>query len=365
MKQKLLTVLFVATIAFVSVGSIITRDREFSDMENRVLEQLPEFTMQSFMDGDYGSRLEKYAADQIVLKDAFVIGKNHWDRLLGKRLVNNVYYTGERYIQCATGTKEQFEANVADVIRFGTSLENSYFLLAPTAAQVYASQLPSYAVSQVTDNLTTQLGEAYGDRLVYPLKELQANADKNIYYNTDHHWTMDGAHIAYQKLCTTLGLTAGNLSDMNQVMLQEEFLGSLYSQNPLAGIEGDRMTLYDYKSMNYTVTYPDRTTNSYLWPEKYPVKDKYTALFGGNYGRVVIENSSVKDKGTLLIFKDSYANSLVPYLIGNYSKIVMIDLRFYNDSCRDIVTKEGADTVLFMYNTDFLSSDNNFWKLGY
>ena len=51
------------------------------------------------------------------------------------------------------------------------------------------------------------------------------------------------------------------------------------------------------------------------------------------------------------MFRDSYASSLAPLLLGAYGEIVLIDLR-YIDSARigEYVDFAGVD-VLFVYNT--------------
>ena len=65
---------------------------------------------------------------------------------------------------------------------------------------------------------------------------------------------------------------------------------------------------------------------------KLEMKDKYAVYFGGNYGKITIKNPEAEGKGSLLIIKDSYANSMVPYLLDHYEQITMIDLRYYNES---------------------------------
>ena len=55
-------------------------------------------------------------------------------------------------------------------------------------------------------------------------------------------------------------------------------------------------------------------------------KDKYELFLGGNYGQCVITTGTENGKHLLLV-KDSFANSFVPFLTGDYETITMIDLR--------------------------------------
>ena len=70
----------------------------------------------------------------------------------------------------------------------------------------------------------------------------------------------------------------------------------------------------------------------------------------------------------LLVFKDSYANSMMPFLIDAYEEIDMIDLRYFDYMSNRIDTlgkDNGYDNVLFLYNVSFLNSDKNFIGLSY
>ena len=79
-------------------------------------------------------------------------------------------------------------------------------------------------------------------------------------------------------------------------------------------------------------------------------------------GKVTIRNSAVKNGKVLLVIKDSYANSMVPYLLDHYEKITMIDLRYYNESVPSLVA-EGWDEVLVCYEMTNFIKDRNLFKL--
>lgn len=372
MKQKLTTALFLMTIFGFAIATIIVKDRAFSDMENRVLNQFPEFTMKRFMNGEFSNELEKYYADQIVFKDSLVVVKNQWDRLLGKKAYGNVYYAGGRYMQVHKQDAELLEKNVGYINKFcdENNVKEAYFLLAPTAVQVYGDALPAGAGSEdgklSYEYLKNNLDKV---KVTYPIEALQRASEEKIYYLTDHHWTMTGAYYGYQELAKAMQKTPAEMQDFKRIDLEDRFLGSLYSQAPFINIKGDEVAFYDYNNLDYTVSIEntDFKQNSFLFSDNFEIKDKYTALFNGNYGKIIIENNSAeaKGKGTLLVFKDSYANSLVPYLIENYEKIVMVDLRFYTQKCLSLFDETGATAVAFIYNTDFINTDSNFWKLGY
>ncbi len=93
------------------------------------------------------------------------------------------------------------------------------------------------------------------------------------------------------------------------------------------------------------------------------VKDKYSGFTGPNVPIVTIETDVDTDK-TLLIIKDSYAHSLVPFLSKHYKKITMVDMRYINTDLNRFVKLDDYSQVLFMFNVISFAEDNGLTKLG-
>ena len=95
-------------------------------------------------------------------------------------------------------------------------------------------------------------------------------------------------------------------------------------------------------------------------------KDKYQVFLGGNYGRVDIE-TGVKNGKRLLIVKDSFANSFVPFLTSHYEKIVMLDLRFFPSgkaALRELIDEVRPTDTLVLFNIANFISDPTLRRLG-
>lgn len=57
----------------------------------------------------------------------------------------------------------------------------------------------------------------------------------------------------------------------------------------------------------------------------------------------------------LLIVKDSYANSLIPFLTPHFSEIDVIDLRYYEGDVLKLMEERQIRDMLILYNmTTFL-----------
>ena len=88
--------------------------------------------------------------------------------------------------------------------------------------------------------------------------------------------------------------------------------------------------------------------------EKFATRDKYAAFLDGNNGYSTIEGDG---EGSILVIKDSYANSFVPYLTANYAKIGVVDLRNFSYGLDSTIEAEGYDEVLVLYNFQTFIAD--------
>jgi hypothetical protein len=113
-----------------------------------------------------------------------------------------------------------------------------------------------------------------------------------------------------------------------------------------------------------TVTFDGgNTADSVYAPEFLEKKDQYAYFFGGNWGRVDID-TGVDNGKHIVIIKDSFANAFVPYLLGEYAHITMLDLRYFAGNVQQTVADTGADEVLFLYEMTNLLSDTGILKLA-
>ena len=87
--------------------------------------------------------------------------------------------------------------------------------------------------------------------------------------------------------------------------------------------------------------------------------DKYPVFLDGNHPYTVIKNKNAATDEKLLVVKDSFAHSLVPFLADHYAEIIMVDMRYYSLPLQPIVEQEKVDKILFLYSIDNLSTDGD------
>ena len=87
-------------------------------------------------------------------------------------------------------------------------------------------------------------------------------------------------------------------------------------------------------------------------------KDAYTVFGGSNHPMYTIETPVTGGKRLLLI-KDSYANSFIPFLTQHYREIVVVDPRYYFENLEDLIQSEKVTDVLFLYNANTFFGDDS------
>ena len=130
------------------------------------------------------------------------------------------------------------------------------------------------------------------------------------------------------------------------------FYGSLYSKSVFRNLLPHSIELYIPKTdESYEIEYYDenKISESLYDMESLNKKDKYTVFFGGNHSLIKI-STNIHNGKKLLIIKDSYANSIIPFLAGHYSEIYVVDPRYYIDNVNQLIENNDIDNVLVLYN---------------
>ena len=91
-------VLFILFLILIVGANIITKDRTFSESENRMLATKPKFTIDRLLEGRFTSKFEDYVVDQFVGRDFFTDVKMKMDKLLGKKESNGVFLGDDGYL---------------------------------------------------------------------------------------------------------------------------------------------------------------------------------------------------------------------------------------------------------------------------
>jgi hypothetical protein len=192
-------------------------------------------------------------------------------------------------------------------------------------------------------------------------KLIEESKTKQIYYKTDHHWTSEGAFVAYNEYCKKNGLTIPSRENF-KIESFNNFFGTNYSKSAFWLSKPDMIQTFN-PSGDFTVDIFDgngkeKISQSLFFKEHLEENDKYPVFLDGNHSFVKITNSSVPE-GKLLVVKDSFGHCLVPFLSQLYHEIYMIDLRYYKKSVADLVNSEGIENIILVYGVENFIGDSN------
>lgn len=358
----------------------ILPDRDFSQQENRYLAQFKAPTSKTLRSGEFMEKFEKYFTDQFPLRDQWIHLKAYSERALGKRENNGVYFGTDGqtlFAQFNAPSDEELAQRVGYVSKLGDNLDVPvYFSLVPDKSFVWADLLPVNAPNVDDGSTITRAEELCGDKVSYiDLRWVLAD-DRGAFYRTDHHWTTMGALKAGQALLEGMGLVqqAGDLKvlgyqSLPYTQVSDSFYGTTYSASGAGWVEPDSIHAVIPEGGtkgNVTVTrYPEGEPieGGLYYPEQLEVKDKYAYFLGGNQPLCVIKNPDAAN-GKLLVIRDSYADSLAPFLSEAFQEVHLFDLRYNNTSLKKYVAENGINQVLVLYSVSNFATDNNLFKLA-
>lgn len=345
------------------IGSAVLPDRDKSDNENRFLTQAPAFNAEDILSGEFQSQLEEYLSDQVIGRERWVKIRSTVLKSVGYSDINGVYVLDDgRLIERKTQADFKaagFKSNLDQIVEMDRKVSESgaeiRVMLVPTAAYSYRNEAnlsTNFDEGEALDLARETLGDMYVD-----LKDAFV-PDKDhrdgYYYKTDHHWNYDGAMKGALLFRDALGLKE---KDYVPKELTKDFKGTLYSKVLLSELVRDSIYAPEGSfETDVTVKIGDDVYDSVYFMDRLENKDKYEVFFGGNYGRVDITNNEegASRKPKLLIIKDSYANSFVPFIMEDFSVITMVDPRYFRESAADLAMDGEYDQVLVLFNvTDF------------
>ncbi len=358
---------FCLFIAVFAVLNLVTPAREFSEQENRYLAAAPKFTFAKLFDGTFTESFEKYISDQFFARDLWVSGKASAERALGKTENNNVFLCSgdmltERYSE---PDPELVTANIDAVNALvGNTDAEVYLALIPGSAAVWSDRLPANADSADQFAVIRDIYSRSDAVNIDVAGALTAHAGEDIFYRTDHHWTSLGAYYGSRAVLEALGMTAAPLDSYSPVTVTDEFYGTAWSSSGATWVPPDHIEIYAEQGDAVVYNYPhgSEEPGTLYDMSKLEVKDKYAMFCGGNTPRLRVETGHEGKK--LLVLRDSYFDSELPFLLGSFSEIDVLDLRYFRTSVAEHIRENDIDAVLVLYSVSNFTTDTSVFLAG-
>ncbi len=388
------TALFLALIFGFGAAFWAVPDADFSPEENRPLQTLPAFTAEGWLDGKVSSQLITYYSDQFPLRSAWVnlhafgelgsgkgesngvlIGENgqlavrRFDAYISRfeRMEDTDYYSPthvQRGLNALVALNETLSARRIPLC----------VLLAPRTIDVTAGDF--HYPSTISDGLDQTIRDTLGGQKVNSVELLDTFREMHgegeyVYYRTDHHWTTKGAYTAYTAVMESWGMKDEIIpADSFTIRAIPDFYGTTHSRAGLAFIPPDTLEIWAAADDSRFTVFERRgedirtVIESGFISEKYlSEKDKYSAFLDGTHDQLFIMDKEAAARGEsrprLLLARDSFANSMVPFLARHFD-ILMVNLTGNTDysDLSALCAEYGCSRVLVVCNRENLITSN-------
>lgn len=332
---------------------------EFSLSERRPLAQMPGLSADKVLSGDFMVDFEDYTTDQFPLREPFRKLQSFLQfNLLGQKDVNDIYIAEGSAAKIEDPVNDKWVQTNAQKIE--GIFENHF---APSGSKAFFALIP---------DKNFYLAEKHGypgvdyHHLLALLKEhtdfarwidLTGTLQIGDYYATDSHWRQERIHKAAQALADALGVDISQVYTEN--LAREDFSGVYAGQSALplkpetmiylTSDELSGATLFDYETQKTTGLYDLEE----LWG-----RDPYDLYLSGAAALQVIENPAETSGRELVLFRDSFGSSMAPLLVPGYSKITLVDLRYFSSTLLEQFVPANGQDVLFLYSPGIMNSTN-------
>ena len=347
----------------------LSHQRIYSPVEKRELQTHPEISITKVLDGRFQKKYESYLRDQFPGRDHWVSFQTDMELFMGKNEIHNVYIGKNHYLLEHYTEKEfdpqQIYKNLQALEKFvGKTKQNAdvHVMMVPTKSRVLREKLPAFAPhykeQKFYDALQQKLEKE--DVLISVEPVLDAHKEEEIYYRTDHHWTTLGAWYAYEQYTKAVGGDLQRAQGKKKFRcISKDFYGTTYAKINYAR-QADKIEIYEpADKLRVVYNMGEKKTKTLYDFSFLKTADQYSVFTGGNQAVLEI-TGGIKNGKTLLLIKDSFANSILPFLAEDYEKLVVVDLRQLNVSGDRLLEMFSPTDILILYNSAQFAQDKEF-----
>ncbi len=357
MKDKLTIMCILGPMFVFCILGIIKPDAELSKEERRKLEQIPKFSVANILDNSYFSKWTDYLTDQFPFRTEFRKLKGTVSlNLLQKKEENNVIQIENSLYELNTSIDKKSVSHFTELLKktldtYNKSSNVYYSIIPDKIYYVDDPKIPKLNYEELVSQIQTEFQD-------YSYISLFEELNIESYYQTDIHWKQSELQNVVQKLKEEM-----NLPETNYTWIKQEvypFYGALKSRIP-NNIKGETITYYtnDIIEEATVYNYEKQKTEKVYQKENINNLDGYDVFLSGATPLLFIENEKAISHKELIVFRDSFASSLIPLLIPEYKKITVIDLRYigsnYLKNVSEINWQENAD-ILLLYSIPVINS---------
>lgn len=355
--------LFILVLSVLFVADVFDQARAFSSYEKRPLASLPKWDLEALIDGSLTLDLENYINDQFIARDSWIRFKADLESWMGKTENNGILFGKDGHLFDKRLTlNPQADLNLAFLSEFLLKYQdqNITAMIVPEKETILSELLPTGFPMLDSKALLSHWQSQLP--LTDLVSTLMNHKEENLYYKTDHHWTLKGAYVAYEALMKDWAMDVVPYQDFSPIQVQG-FLGTYFNKSRLESITPESLVIIDPEIVSYETD--GKTYHNLIDHSALTGSDKYGAFLYGNHGFGHIKVRESTHPKRLLVIKDSYANSLIPMMTSAFDEIDVIDLRQFSGSLQGVINATTYDHVLVLQSFNQFCDEVNEAKLRY
>lgn len=343
MKDKIIVFSFLGYIFMFSILHIVIPDKEISNTERRKLTIFPEIKLNN----EYITKIDEYLLDHFPLRDEFRGIKALFNYKILNKLDNNNIYLKDNYI-----FKSNYPTDKKSIQYFINNINNLKKLLTEEN-KTYLMIIPDKNYYLKEDNfLQIDYNYIYKEMNKIDIEKIDIREvlTLNDYYETDTHWKQEKLDKVIKKMSKVMEFDYHKQE--YQKNTYDKFYGVYYGESALNRNPETLTYLTNETIDNVKVTYLEEPTLKTIYNKANLTNlDSYDVYLDGPSSFIEIENKNSSTEKELVIFRDSFGSSLTPLLINYYSKITVIDNRYFNSNFLSNFIEFKNQDVLFIYST--------------
>lgn len=351
-----------------------------SEQENRTLATAPVLNANTWFTGAFQTDAEAFLSDHLFGRDVLIKVAKTYENLIEAKVDVKV----ERGANINQGTNDGGSVDIAvqeasdqkyivledrillayehnqPTLDYFVSCTQTFIDSLPDGIKSYVMVVPSRIafetpdVKSQSDDPASDIHEVvskFGSSVtaVDGYDAIAPHADESdLYFRTDHHWTMHGAYYAANALLEAAGMDELTFKDYAKET-GPSFLGYLYSNYPSELLEShpDELVYYHNGEIkDEVVAVPGNGGKIKEEPGKVIDESRggYYTFVGRPYATAVIDGNQSSDR-VLMVVSDSYAQTIAPWLADAFGKVIIVDPRYYEGGHEGLLELIESESV--------------------